>query len=127
MAEGVEPVLPEPVLATGAPARPFQGSMEPLYLPLSLWMANAGQAATDALSHQPHQQLRPAVSSSCAPPGNAVIHQHGLGNTVTAEDAFQPLPHRLAACGADLFQAQKVTAMVVHHRQRTDDGRRSLL
>ena len=41
-------------------------------------MAYAGKIAANALSHQPHHQLRPAVGRTRIPPRNAVVHQRRL-------------------------------------------------
>src|SRR5712691_883768 len=95
----------------------FQGAMKAFVFALRLRMIRATMRNSDAQPQQPHREWRVLMCQVVAP-RRAVVHQHPLGQAVTAKSGRQLLLHRVPPLIPASLQAERITRVIVQHGQR---------
>ncbi len=115
----VKPALTLGEVGKGAPADHLglQSAVKPLIFALGLRMVGPAMADPDAELEQPHRQPGMAVQGIRAP-RRAIVHQHAVGQPVAPEERRQLGLHRTLAFITAGPQPNRITRVVIDHRQR---------
>src|SRR6266566_539644 len=95
----------------------FQTAMKAFVFTLSLRMIRTTVTDRDTQPQQPNRQWR-VLMRQVVTPGRAVVHQHPLGQAITAKSGRQLLLHGAGLLVAARLQAERITRMIVEHGQR---------
>lgn len=96
----------------------LQGPMHPLDFALRLGMTKSAVAQPDSQTHDPYRQFGQTPRTGWVPPGRAMVHQHGLRQSVALKGFFQAAFHSRKLRTAQMPQQHQIAAMIVSHRQR---------
>ena len=94
----------------------LQGTMEALFLALSLRMIRATMTNVNAQTQQPDRQRRVGMVRRHSPRGS-VVHQHPLRQSIATKRFPQDLLHRLAGFIPAGPQTQRIARMIIQDRQ----------